>query len=218
MLEANATISSMKLEFARTISFKATDLRLLVEKNKILEERCCKLESALSNLKGKEKVVEPTVGVLPSHELDAQVVARMEVLEKENSRLTTLVKSYTNSQLNMDHMLDSLGSHQNRQGLGFGKKNAKHLNPKRWFTKMFARNQCMNDDQYYYDMCFYNSVYTKKTCHHCNVVGHLSFDCLARFYPKSYRWRVKAKANMHGTIEKLPKVASSFVGAASSSK
>ena len=36
-----------------------------------------KLESDLYNLKGKQKVVEPTVGVSPRHELDAQMVARI---------------------------------------------------------------------------------------------------------------------------------------------
>ena len=140
------------------------------------------------------------------------------MLEKENARLTTLVKSYTNSQANMDHMLDSLGSHQNRQGLGFGKKNVNTYKPKETFQKHARKETMYKDDQYFYDMCFYNNVYTKKTCHHCNVIGHLSFDCLARFYPKSYRWRVKAKTNMHGTNDTLPKVASSFVGASSSSK
>ena len=218
VLEANATIASMKLEFDKTLSFKATDLRLSVEKNKILEENCCKLESALSNLKGKEKVVEPTIGVLPSQELDAQMVARMEVLEKENSRLTTLVKSFTNSQLNMDQMLDSLGSHQSRQGIGFGKKKINNFRPNETVYKNVRKEPSYNVDQFYYDMCFSNYVYTKKTCHHCNVVGHLSFDCLARYYPKSFYWRVKAKANMRGTIEKLPKGAPSFVGATSSSK
>ena len=118
----------------------------------------------------------------------------------------------------MDHMLDSLGSHPNRQGLGFGKKNVKSFKPKETVQKHVRKEPRYNDDQFYYDMCFYNDVYTKKTCHHCNIVRHLSFVFLARYYPKCYRWRVKAKTNMHGTNEKLPKVASSFVGAASSSK
>ena len=90
LLEANATISSLKLEYARTIGFKEVDARLLLEKNKILEEKCCKLESDLSNLKGKKKVIELTVGVSPRHELDSQMCSGIKVLEKENSRLTTL--------------------------------------------------------------------------------------------------------------------------------
>ena len=106
LVEANETISSLKLEFARTVSFKETDLRLLSEKNKILEEKFGKLESDLSNLKGKQKVTGPTVGVSPRHELDAQMSSRIEVLEKENARLTTLVKSFTNSQTNMNDMLE----------------------------------------------------------------------------------------------------------------
>ena len=218
LLEANETISSLKLEFARSISFKETDLRLLREKNKILGRKYAKLESDLSNLKGKQKVGEPTVGVSPRHELDAQMSSRIDVLEKENARLTTLVKSFTNSQTNMDQMLNSLGSHKNRQGLGFGKTNVQTRNPKRLFKSVFHKEPKHYHDQFYYDMCFYNEVYTKKTCHHCNVVGHLSFDCLARYYPKSYFWRVKAKTNMHGINDGLPNVASSFVGAASSSK
>ena len=218
LLEANTTIASMKIEYARTISFKETDLRLCVEKNKIVEERCSKLEDDLSNLKGKQKVDGPTVGVSPSHELDAQLVARLDLLEKENARLTTLVKSYTNSQLNMDHMLDSLGQHKNRQGLGFGKTFVNISKPKETIHKRARKEPIYQDDQFYYDMCFYNGVYTKKTCHHCNVVGHFSFDCLARFYPRSFQWRVKNKTNMQGTNISLPNVASSFVGASSGSK
>ena len=114
--------------------------------------------------------------------------------------------------------LNSLGSQRNRQGLGFKKTNVQNKKPNETFQKRVFREPKYYHDHYAYDMCFYNEVYTKKTCHHCNVVGHLSFDCLARYYPNTYRWRVKAKTNMHGIDVGLPNVASSFVGAASSSK
>ena len=56
LIEANEIISSLKLEFARIVSFKETDLRLLREKNTILKNFFLgKLESDLSNLKGKQK-------------------------------------------------------------------------------------------------------------------------------------------------------------------
>ena len=125
--------------------------QLLCEKNKLLEEKYAKLESDLSNLKGNQKVLEPTVGVSPRHEIDAQMSSRIEVLEKENARLTTLVKIFIDSQTNMDRMLDSLGTHKNRQGLGFGKTNVQNKKPKETFQRRVFKEPKHYHDQFFDD-------------------------------------------------------------------
>ena len=90
----------------------------------------------------------------------------------------------------MYRMLDNIGTHVNRRGLGFGKQPTK---PKK--TKAKRKTNFVNDAshpididlyEYYDNGSYYNNVYTKSTCHYCNVKGHLSYECVARFYPKQF--------------------------------
>ena len=67
---------------------------------------------------------------------------------------------------------------------------------------------------------FLNDCYTKKKCHYCNVIGHLSFDCYARYFPKQF---VNGKSrnnvtNTSGIDSWLPISASTSSGVGSSSK
>ena len=79
---------SLKLtECASVISLKDDDLRLSNEKISIFERKVFKMEKDLSTLKGKEKVVETSVGISPSNQLKNELNARVEelLLEKTQS-------------------------------------------------------------------------------------------------------------------------------------
>ena len=67
---------------------------------------------------------------------------------------------------------------------------------------------------------FFYEPYTKKKCHFCNCVGHLSFDCYVCFFPKQFAWRVKKTVvtNTAGINKRLPTFASPSAGASPSSK
>ena len=61
-------------------------------------------------------------------------------------------------------------------------------------------------------------MHAKSTCHHCNKLGHVSFDCFAKYNPKKFIWVVKQQTNNAGSNVWLPIGASCVAGASSSSK
>ena len=136
----------------------------------------------------------------------------------ENAKLQSTLKGFTDSSVYMDRMLDGIGNHSHRQGLGFNpKKNVQKGKPKHVFEKRVVnepRHSHLQDDTYFFD-----EPYTKKRCHFCNCVGHLIFDCYARYFPKQFVWKVKKNVtNTQGINSWLPTSASSSAGAGSSSK
>ena len=210
---------SMKLnEQFRAMSLKNAELKMSNEKNSIFEEKCVNLEKALSTLKGKEKVNETSVSFSPNIQLEKELNDRIEGLLLENSKLQTTLKGFTDSSIYMGRMLDGIGNHSQRQGIGFNsKKNVPKKKPTQVFEKRVAnapKHSVVHNDTYFFD-----EPYTKKKCHFCNCVGHLSFDCYARYFPKQFVWKVKKSnvTNISGINERLPTFASSSAGASSSS-
>ena len=93
--------------------------------------------------------------------------------------------------------------------------------PKKKPTQVFERrtvnvpkHSVVQNDTYFFD-----EPYTKKKCHFCNCVGHLSFDCYACYFPKQFVWKVKKPnvTNISGINERLPTLAPSSAGAGTSS-
>ena len=118
----------------------------------------------------------------------------------------------------MDRMLNGIGNHSHRQGLGFNqKKNVQKGKLNRVYEKRVV-NEPRHTHLHDAIFCFDKS-YTKKRCHYCNCVGHLSFDYYARYFPKQFVWKVKKNVtNTCGINSWLPISASSSAGAGSSSK
>ena len=113
------------------------------EKISIFEEKCAKLEKDLSTLKGKEKVSETSVSFTPNIQLEKELNARIEGLLHENSKLQSTLKGFTDSSIYMGRMLDGIGNHSQRQGLGFNsKKNVQKGNP----TKSLRRGLLMHQN------------------------------------------------------------------------
>ena len=176
------------------------------------------MEKALSTLKGKEKVNETSVSFSPNIQLEKELNDRIEGLLLENSKLQSTLKGFTDSSIYMGRMLDGIGNHSQRQGIGF---NSKKIVPKKKPTQVFEKravnvpkHSVVQNDTYFFD-----EPYTKKKCHFCNCVGHLSFDCYARYFPKQFVWKVKKPnvTNISGINERLPTLASSSAGAGTSS-
>ena len=210
---------SMKLnEQYRGMSLKNAELKISNEKNFILEEKCLNCEKALSTLKGKEKVNETSISVIPNIQLEKELNTKIEELLLENSKLQSTLKGFTDSSIYMGRMLDGIGNHSQRQGIGFNsKKNVPKKKPTQVFVKPVVnvpKPSVVQKDTYFFD-----EPYTKKKCHFCNCVGHLSFDCYARYFPTKFVWKVKKSnvTNISGINERLPTFASSSTGASSSS-
>ena len=127
-------------------------------------------------------------------------------------KIEFIVKKFTSSQKNVDKMLDGIGNHVNRQGLDLvnNPPNLKRHMLRRManFVDSSFYSHDVNLHDYYNDDVFYDNVYTKSTCHYCNVKGHFSFDCYACFYPKHFVWvpKVKAHTNTSGSKTWLPMV------------
>ena len=146
---------SMKLtEQCRVIGLKETDLKLSNEKISIFEERCAKLEKYLSTLKGKENVSETSVSFTPNIQLEKELNARIEGLLHENSKLQSTLKGFTDSSIYMGRMLDGIGNHSQRQGLGFNSnKKVQKGKPNQVFEKRVVnapRHSVMHDDTYFF--------------------------------------------------------------------
>ena len=210
---------SMKLnDQFRAMSLKNAEIKMSNEKISIFEEKCFNLEKALSTLKGKEKVNETSVSFSPNIQLEKELNTRIEGLLLENSKLQTTLKGFTDSSIYMGRMLDGIGNHSQRQGIGFNsKKNVSKKKPNQIFEKRVVNAPKHSVVQN--DMQFFDEPYTKKKCHFCNCVGHLSFDCYARYFPKQFVWRVKKTTvtNISGINKRLPTFASPSAGAGTSS-
>ena len=210
---------SMKLnEQYRALSLKNAELKISIEKNLILEEKCLNVENALSTLKGKQKIDEISIGSGPNIQLEKELNARIEKLLLENSKLQSTLKGFTDSSIYMGRMLDDIGNHSQRQGIGYNsKKNVLKKKPTQIFVKPVAnvsKYSNLQDDTYFFD-----EPYTKKRCHFCNCVGHLSFDCYARYFPTKFVWKVKNSfvTNISGINTRSSTLASSSAGAGTSS-
>ena len=112
--------------------------------------------------------------------------------------------------------MNNLGNNANRQGLGFN-SNVQPLKSNKAKPKMFVHSSsyllsyCDDDFEYL-------KMHAKSTCHHCNKLGHVSFDCFARYNPKKFIWVVKQQTNNAGSNVWLPIGASCVAGASTSSK
>ena len=209
---------SMKLtEQCSVISLKDAEIKMSNTKISIFEEKCFKLGKDLSTLKGKEKVSETSVSIILNIQLEKELNDRIDGLLHENSKLQSTLKGFIDSSIYMGRMLDGIGNHSQRQGLGFNsKKNVQKKKPNQVFEKRVVNapnHSVVHDDTYFFD-----EPYTKKKCHFCNCVGHLSFDCYARLFPKQFAWRVKKSVvtNNSGINKRLPTFAYPSAGASSS--
>ena len=86
--------------------------------------KSAKLDKDLSTLKGKEKVLDTSISFSPNIQLENELNARIEGLLHENTKLQSTLKGFTDSSIYMGRMLDGIGNHSQRQGLGF-KSNTK---------------------------------------------------------------------------------------------
>ena len=132
------------------------------EKIPSFEEKCEKLEKDLSTLKGKEKVNETSVDISPCNQLENELNAKVEGLLLENAKLQSTLKGFTDSSIYMDRMLDGIGNHSHRQGLGFNpKKNVQKGKPNRVYEKRVVnepRHSHLHDDTYFFDECLYKEA------------------------------------------------------------
>ena len=206
-------------EKCSVIGLKEAELKLANEKISIFEDKCLKMEKDLSTLKGKEKVNETSVSFISNVQLEKELNMRIDELLQDNSKMKATLKGFTDSSVYMGRMLDGIGNHSQRQGIGFNSNTSKQ---KRKPTQVFEKRihnvpsySVVHDDTYFFD-----EPYTKKRCHFCNCVGHLSFDCFARYFPKKFAWRVKKTVltNTVGINTRLPTFASPSAGASPSSK
>ena len=128
-----------------------------------------KLDKDLSTLKGKQKVIDTSVSISPSNQLENELNARIEGLLHENAKLQSTLKGFTDSSIYMGRMLDGIGNHSQRQGLGFKpNKNAQKGKPNRVFEKRVVNvpsHSHVHDDTYFFD-----EPYTKKRCHFATVL------------------------------------------------
>ena len=190
----------------RTIDF-------LSQKIEIFEAKTERLEKNISNLRaqgGKVKNVAST-----SLGCQTDIDDRTKSLELSNSKLRDIIKKFTASHFDFNILMNNLGNNANRHGLGFD-ANARSNKPKKTNFTSFARSSNY-PLSYWDDDSEYVKTHAKSRCHHCNVLGHVSFDCFARYNPKKFLWVVKQQTNKDGSKNGIPKVASCFASAPSSS-
>ena len=151
------------------ISGKDSEIRMLNQSAISYKVRIEGLESEVSKLKGKQ-IENPScvASISPSCELKNSYNARIDELLNDNEKLNQIVKSFTSSQKNMDRMLDGIGTHVNRRGLGFGKQPTKPKKTKAKRKTNFVNNAShpieIDLNEYYDNGSYYNNVYTKSTC------------------------------------------------------
>ena len=108
------------------------------------------------------------------YQTEIEVDDRTKSLELSNSKLREIIKKFTTSHFNFNNLMNNLGNNANRHGLGF-ESNAKSSKPKKTNPKTFVRSSryplsyCDDDPEYL-------KTHVKSTCHHCNMLGHVSFD------------------------------------------
>ena len=90
------------------------------------------------------------------------------------------------------------------------------LKPKKTNTRRVAKFSSL-PLSYCDDDANYVKVHANSLCHHCNHLGHVSYDCFAFYNPSKFMWVVKKKANNCGSKKWLPMGASPFAGASTSS-
>ena len=153
-----------------------------------------------------------------SHGCEAEIVSneKLKSLESSNSKLRDIIKKFTTSQTSFNNLMGNLSNNANRHGLGY-KPKVQPLKPKKTNTRKFAKFTHL-PSSYCDDDAKYVKTHEKSLCHHCNKLGHVSFDCFAFYNPSEFMWVVKKNANNCGSKKRLPIGASSFAGASTSSK
>ena len=213
-MKVSNLVDSLK-EKEQVISFKNTDNRLLSQKIEIYEAKTERLEKNISNLKAEGGKSTNVASTSFGCQTEIDINDRTKTLELSNSKLRDIIKKFTASHFDFNILMNNLGNNANRHGLGFD-SNAKSVKPKKTNSKSFACSS-RYPLSYWDDDSEYVKTHAKSTCHHCNKLGHVSFDCFARYNPKKFFWVVKQQTNNVGSKDWIPKVTSCFAGVPSSS-
>ena len=114
-----------------------------------------------------------------SQRCEAEIVSneKLKTLESSNSKLREIIKKFTTSQFSFNTMVENLSNNANRQGLGYVPK-VQPSKPKKTNTRRFAKFTKL-PSSYCDDDAKYVETHKKSLCHHCNKLGHVSFDCFA---------------------------------------
>ena len=210
------TLSTLLKEKDKIISSLNTDIRLSKEMITIYESKCERLEKDVSKLKAEKKELSGKAST--SNGCDANIVSneKLKTLESSNSKLRDIIKKFTTSQTSFNNLMGNLSNNANKHGLGYVPK-VQPLKPKKTNTRKFAKFTHL-PSSYCDDDANYVKTHAKSLCHHCNHLGHGSFDCFALYNPTKFIWVVKKTANTCGSKKRLPIGASSFAGASTSSK
>ena len=182
----------------------------------IYEAKCERLEKNISNQKAELNSLRNVASTSNQCEKENALNEKLKMLESSNSKLRDIIKKFTTSQFSLDTMVDNLSNNANRQGLGYVPK-IQPLKPKKTYKRTFAKLTKV-PSSYFDNDAKYVEQHKKSLCHHCNKIGHVSFDCFAFYNPRKFMWIVKGSANTCGSNERLPMGASIFAGASTSSK
>ena len=109
----------------------------LATKVQELQAKNDSLETELSNLKIFNDAECTVDSVSPRCEANNLVNDRVEMLEKENSKLNNIIKSFTNSQQCLNSLVGGLGKNSDRQALGF-QSHVQKTKPKKAKLNKFA--------------------------------------------------------------------------------
>ena len=129
-------------EKCSVIGLKEAELKMANEKISIFEDKCLKMEKDLSTLKGKEKVNETSVSFISNVQLEKELNMRIDELLQDNSKMKATLKGFTDSSVYMGRMLDGIGNHSQRQGIGFNSNtSSKRGNPPKFLRNIFTMYQ-----------------------------------------------------------------------------
>ena len=224
--EANIRVSTLELKNSNLVDSLQEkdyvllnyniDLKMCRETVSIYEAKCERLEKEVSNQKAELKSLRNVASTSNQCENENALNEKLKMFESSNSKLRDIIKKYTTSQFSLDTMVGNLSNNVNRQCLGYVPK-IQPLRPKKTNQRSFAKFT-KTPSSYCDDDAKYVETHKKSLCHHCNKIGHVSFDCFAFYNPRKFMWIVKDNANNCGSNKRLPMGASIFAGASSNSQ
>ena len=113
---------------------------------------------------------------------------RVKFLEIENLKLNEIIKNFTRSQSSLDHMIGGLVANSSKHGLGY-QNNKQKRKPRKHHPLL----KLLTTTLAFTMMTIFILQIQKLTCHYCCLKGHVSIDCLARFFP----------TNLHGGLSNI---------------
>ena len=201
--EANVRVSTLELKVSnlvdslkekdKLLSFSNTNMKLSSEKILIYEAKCERLEKEISNLKAEVKSLKCEASTSQRCEAETVSNEKLKTLESFNSKLRDIIKKFTTSQTSFNTLMGNMSNNANKHGLGYMPK-VQPLKPKKTNTRKFLKfthfpSSYCNDDVKYVE------THKKSLCHHCNKLGHVSFDCFTFYNPFEFMWVMKNSAN-----------------------